>query len=193
MTTHIMIDLETLGTTADATILSIGAVRFDLETGTVYDHNSHTFYKSVTIDSQPARQISGDTIAWWMAQSTAAKTVFTEPKVSLWNALMDLREWVNTSPEFGHPNVWSNGADFDLPMLVHAYSQEKIILPWKPYAGRCYRTYKNLPGARDVKVIRVGEHHNALDDAIYQAEHVCKIHQALFMTAVAGQPIEVAA
>jgi len=65
-------------------------------------------------------------------------------------------------------------------MLNHAYQQYRMPPPWRPYAGRCYRTYKNLPGARDVKVPRLGEHHNALDDAIYQATHLCAVHKALF-------------
>ena len=188
MTTNIMIDLETLGTTADAAILSIGAVRFDLETGEL-DEN---FYRVVSFESQPNRVLSRDTLAWWMQQDPKAAAVFThQPKVSLADALRDFEGWV-TKLRIVHGGVhaWSNGADFDLPMLTHAFDQCGIRQPWPTFNGRCYRTYKNLPGARDVKAIRVGEHHNALDDAIYQAEHVCKIHRALFMTAVAGAPVE---
>lgn len=187
MSTHIMIDLETLGTTADAAILSIGAVRFDLETG-MLDEN---FYRVVSFESQPKRVLSRDTLAWWMKQSAEAALVLThQPKFSLEDALRDFAAWVR---DMGSVCAWSNGADFDLPMLTHAFDQCGIKQPWPVYNGRCYRTYKNLPGARDVKVIRAGEHHNALDDAIYQAEHVCKIHQALFMTAVAGAPVGVPA
>jgi 3' exoribonuclease, RNase T-like len=187
MSTHIMIDLETLGTTADAAILSIGAVVFDLETGMLDD----TFYRVVSFESQPNRVLSRDTLAWWMKQSPEAAAVFTDKnKFALQDALRDFAVWV---PCLGKVHAWSNGADFDLPMLTHAFDQCGLRQPWPTFNGRCYRTYKNLPGARDVKVIRVGEHHNALDDAIYQAEHVCKIHQALFMTAVAGQPIKVPA
>jgi len=179
MSTHIMIDLETLGTTADAVILSIGAVRFSLESAIVFKADNETFYRSLMIDCQPRRKISESTIVWWMSQSKEAQAVFSEPKMTLFNALADLQEWINHS----NPNVWSNGADFDLPMLVNAFDQERLVLPWKPYSGRCYRTYKNLPGARGVNVLRKGEHHNALDDALYQAEHVCAIHSALFMPA----------
>jgi hypothetical protein len=188
MSTHIMIDLETLGTTSDAAILSIGAVRFELETGL---ENVQPFYQVVSLESQPNRVLSRDTLTWWMQQDPKAAAVFThQPKFALTDVLRDFAAWVSG---MGGVRAWSNGADFDLPMLTHAFAQCGIKQPWPPYHGRCYRTYKNLPGARKVTVIRVGEHHNALDDAIYQAEHVCKIHQALFMTAVAGQPIEVAA
>ena len=188
MSHDIMIDLETLATTADAVILSIGAVRFDLDAGLVFDEPEAVFYRAISIDSQHARTISGDTLAWWMMQSEQARTVFVEPNCSIFNALMDLREWIDPQPGT-EPYVWSNGADFDLPMLVHAYQQESIKLPWPPYAGRCYRTCKNLPGARAAKVERQGLHHNALDDAIFQARHLCAIHQALFVNAAAPQEV----
>lgn len=180
MSHDIMIDLETLGTTPDAVILSIGAVRFDLHAGLIFDaHEDDLFYRAVRIDSQPDRKISGDTIAWWMAQTKEAQTVFTEPRGGLFNALVDLHHWIDATPGTT-PHIWSNGADFDLPILNHAFGQNTLPLPWKPYAGRCYRTYKNLPGARNITVQRKGEHHNALDDAIHQARHLCLIHALLF-------------
>lgn len=180
---HIMIDLETLGTTADAVILSIGAVRFDLDSGTVADPNgSYSFYQELDILSQHnhQRRISASTLAWWMSQPKEAQAVFNNDtdKSSLGKSLYNLSDWVQQGTD--KPLVWSNGADFDLPMLAHAYTQLDIALPWAAYSGRCYRTYKNLPGARAVKVPRLGQHHNALDDAMYQAQHLCAIHAALF-------------
>lgn len=41
---HLMIDLETLGTSADAVILSVGAVKFDLESDKIDDEG---FYLSL--------------------------------------------------------------------------------------------------------------------------------------------------
>lgn len=179
MSHDIMIDLETLGTTADAAIVSIGAVRFDLEAGTVLDDRQSVFYAEVHLDGQD-RHISADTLAWWMDQSKEAQRVFSGPnRLHLADALMNFGQWITYKHDID-PTVWSNGADFDLPMLSHAYKQFQIIMPWTPYLGRCYRTYKNLPGARAVKVERAGHHHNALDDAIYQAKHLCAIHRALF-------------
>lgn len=189
MSHDIMIDLETLGTTADAVILSIGAVRFDLDTGTVFDGigGPADYYYTALHTHGQSRQISTDTIVWWMDQTKDAQSVFTDPhKSRLEPALMDLSDWIKDAP--GKPTVWSNGADFDLPMLTHACTQLGQKLPWAPYAGRCYRTYKNLPGARDIKVERKGQWHNALADAIYQAQHLCAIHQALFPT-TEGTPI----
>ncbi len=180
MSTDIMIDLETLGTTADAVIVSIGAVQFDMQAGqeAFLSQNLDKFYVAIKIDSQSGRHVSGSTLKWWMGQSEQARAVFSEQSISIETALIDLGDFIRSGA--GSAHVWSNGADFDLPMLAHAYEMYGVPLPWKPYAGRCYRTYKNLPGARAVTVPRMGEHHNALDDAIYQANHLCAIHQALF-------------
>jgi hypothetical protein len=70
--------------------------------------------------------------------------------------------------------VWGNGADFDNPILAVAYRRTIFSgQPWKPYNGRCYRTVKNQ--FQDVKLVRTGTHHNALDDARSQATHLVEI------------------
>lgn len=176
----IMVDLETLGTTADAVIVSIGAVRFDINAapGTPFASADDCHYMVCDVSSQAERHISQSTQDWWQQQSAQARDVFDQPSTNITLALISLGAFIVVTP--GTPQVWSNGADFDLPMLAHAYRQYGVALPWKPYAGRCYRTYKNLPGARAITVPRMGEHHNALDDAIYQAQHLQAIHAALF-------------
>jgi exodeoxyribonuclease VIII len=42
--------------------------------------------------------------------------------------------------------------------------------PWRHWNDRCYRTVKSL--YPDVKLERVGTHHNAVDDAESQARHL---------------------
>jgi hypothetical protein len=171
---NLMIDTETLGTTADAVIMSIGAVKFDLDRGELGD----TFYASISLDSnlRHGRTISEETLKWWLKQSPEAQGVFYEEKGTLLYALCELSRWVGVD----NPKVWSNGADFDLPMLAHAYHQTGANIPWRFWNSRCFRTYKNLPGAKAVAVPPHGVKHNALSDAIQQAQHACAIHQALF-------------
>lgn len=175
MSKDIMIDLETLGTAADAVILSIGAVKFNLETGEIDDEG---FYASVSIDSNLdlGRRIQEDTLLWWLKQDIAAQSVFHEAKVDLSSALTDLSDWIGDDSY----SPWSNGAEFDLPMLAHAYSQLKIEVPWKFWNSNCFRTYKKLPGAKAVKVPFTGTKHNALADAHHQAQWACAIHSELF-------------
>lgn len=78
-------------------------------------------------------------------------------------------------PERAH--IWGNGADFDNVILTNAYRAVGISRPWEPYHDRCYRTLKNL--RRDIHLYRTGTHHNALYDAITQAEHAVRLLQAV--------------
>lgn len=171
-----MVDLETLGTAADSVILSIGAVKFNLDTGEI---DNEGFYRSVSIESNLdyKRRISEATMIWWFKQPAAAQEVFHEPKKSLNTALVEFSDWIGSETFL----VWSNGADFDLPMLAYAYTQTQVETPWKFFNSRCFRTYKNLPGAKDIRVQPTGIKHNALSDAYQQAQNVIAIHKALFL------------
>ena len=172
---HVMLDCETLGTTASAVILSIGAVKFDLVSNEIDDAG---FYASVSIESNldHGRRIQEDTLLWWLKQEPAAQQVFHEEKTTLEQALVDLSDWFATDDHV----VWSNGADFDPPLIAHAYSQIQMEVPWKFWNSRCFRTYKNLPGARDIRVPSSGVKHNALADAHHQAQTLQAIHATLF-------------
>jgi len=172
---HIMLDLETLGTAADAVILSVGAVKFDLESDRIDDSG---FYASINIESNLdyGRRIQEDTLLWWLKQDAAAQQVFHEEKTVLSEALIELSDWIGDDSY----TVWSNGADFDLPMLAHAYRQIGVETPWKYWNSRCFRTYKNLPGAKNIRLPAKGVKHNALSDAYQQAQTVQAIHSALF-------------
>jgi len=170
-----MIDMESLATTADACIMSIGAVKFDLDSTALDDLG---FYASISIDSnlELKRRVSEDTLIWWMKQGPNAQGVFHEEKQTLRNAVAGLIDWMGN----GQYTVWSNGADFDIPMLSHACAQLSIEVPWLYYNSRCFRTYKNLPGAKAIKLPFQGTKHNALFDAVHQARTVQAIQAALF-------------
>lgn len=172
---HIMLDLETLGTVADACIMSIGAVRFDIDSEEIDDNG---FYASVSIESNLShkRRIQEDTLIWWMKQGENAQGVFHEEKQTLDVALFDLADWIGT----GDCHVWANGADFDLPMLAHAFVQCGQEVPWEFWNSNCFRTYKKLPGAKLIKLPFTGVKHNALFDAVHQAKTLQAIQKALF-------------
>jgi exodeoxyribonuclease VIII len=48
--------------------------------------------------------------------------------------------------------------------------------PWPFWKDKCYRTVKGI--WKDIKLDRVGTHHNALHDAESQAEHLIAINRA---------------
>jgi exodeoxyribonuclease VIII len=69
--------------------------------------------------------------------------------------------------------LWGNGASFDNAILANAYAALKMEQPWAFWNDRCYRTIKAMHPKQ--KQQHLGTHHNALDDAISQAEHLIAI------------------
>lgn len=168
-----MIDLETLGTGTNSVILSIGAVKFDREI-------TDTFY--VNVDAASCQRygltIEADTVMWWLGseREQARNDLFKDERHDLYDALDGFAQW------FGPESmpVWGNGASFDNVLLRNAFSKTNISCPWKFWHDRCYRTMKNLmPG---VEVARLGTHHNAFEDAVYQTNHLLRIQEALALT-----------
>lgn len=174
---HVMVDLETLGTNADAPIIAIGAVVFDDETGEL----SNEFYAKIDVESAVAEcgPIDPDTFKWWMQQSYEARTDAISGTTDFVDALTAFHQYVKGLDEaqYGGITVWGNGASFDNSMLADAYKKSLGDVPWKFWNDRCYRTLKNL--RRDVPFTMVGTAHNALDDAKSQALHAVKLLKAL--------------
>ena len=71
----IMIDLETLATSPDAAILTIGAVKFDPFGREKDDPKMDSFYVKVDLDScdELGLVANDDTIAWWATQNLVPK------------------------------------------------------------------------------------------------------------------------
>ena len=172
---HLMIDVETLGTAADAVILSVGAVKFDLLSD---QFDEEGFYGSISIDSnlEAGRRINEDTLLWWLKQPAAAQAVFHENKLPLEQTLIDLSDWLGDS----NWKVWSKGPSFDISMIEHAYKQFGMVPPWDFWNARCVRTYMDLPGAKGISAPDEGIKHNALSDACQQAKTVQAIHKKIF-------------
>jgi exodeoxyribonuclease VIII len=157
-----MLDLETLDNGPTAAIVAIGAVMFD-HTGT--DH-LNTFYSPVRVQSSidAGLTVNGSTIERWMEQSDAARAVFSEHAPQLAEILQNFADWLP-----GHCKLWGNGASFDNAILSNAYRAVGHIQPWAFWDDRCYRT---AVAGVTVKREQLGTHHNALDDARSQAEHL---------------------
>jgi DNA polymerase III epsilon subunit-like protein len=179
---NIMLDLETMGTSPYSPVIAIGACVFDLgpvaERAGTYDDGTYQFYQAITLESclDIGLKPSASTIIWWAQQSAGAQAVLTDPSaVTLPLALDAFTDWLNSRPY----TLWGNSASFDCGLLAAAYKACGKEIPWQFYREACYRTVKNLPGAREVELDRYGTHHNALDDAISQAMHLQAIYKKL--------------
>lgn len=173
----VMFDLETMSTRPNAAILSIGAVGMDLANLRL---TGESFYVNIELSScaDLGLHVSTSTQDWWAAQEQEARDALTKNAKPLRDGLQDLRNWLRTEGCKPH-NVrpWGNGAAFDVVILESAYKACDMAVPWEFRNHMCYRTKKNEhyrtvpPGAR------VGIKHNALDDALTQAEHLFRIYR----------------
>lgn len=166
----ISIDLETLGVSRNnPVILSIGAVRFDAETGKL----GAEFYVEIDLDDAIRNgHIDGSTLRWWFTQAPRARDVFSEKpqKQYLGEALQNLATFVRSTD---NPNVWFNGPAEDNAWLKSAYNVFGLDVPWHFTKARDLRTIREAAQLDGTEVKDVGTHHNALDDAKYQALIVC--------------------
>lgn len=175
---NVMIDLETMSTDSNAAIVAIGAVEFD--SFGICDEFYTTIHLQSCIDRR--MKIDGSTVYWWMEQSEEARKDLTRIKGRkvISEALDAFTEWF---PK-GDVAVWGNGASFDNVILSNAYKTFKSKAPWPFYMDRCFRTFKSCFPKVDLP--NVGTHHNALDDAKWQAEYLIKLIQENDVRGVLG-------
>lgn len=164
---HVMVDLETLGTVPGSVILSIGAVKFD-EQGV----GEPAFHQGIDIQNciDAGLTVDGKTFKWWLQQNDAARTsLIAMTKVRLVSVLYNFSTWFQ-----GSVYIWGNGSDFDVSLLTAAYNKVHQEPPWNFWNVRCFRTIKNEDKHIEPPVFE-GVEHNALDDAHNQALHLIKI------------------
>lgn len=171
MTTHVSIDLETLGTTPECRILSIGYAIFTLESGVIYLSDEIRLNHEL----QLTRTIDPLTVDWWSKQSDAAKSMSFSGESPLEYGLKQLRTAINSDMK-----VWGNGATFDISILEHAYGYKA---PWKFYNVRDMRTIidlaESLTGFDKTKMPFIGVRHSARFDSEHQAKLICAAYKAL--------------
>ena len=175
MTTHAMIDLETLHTTPGATVLSVGGVKFNPYTS---DEPYDEFYYKLDIDSQ-YRQVSEDTINWWAQQDPKAQEeAFSEEgRVAMDTFIDTLPKWMN-----GVDVLWGHGYGFDITILEDMLRQCSKPIPWQFWQVRDSRTLFACCKTDPRKVLGQADLHNALADSYFQARGVQLAYKELGIT-----------
>lgn len=182
--THLMVDLETMGSNPEAPIIAIGAVFFDPGTG----KTGPELYQIVSLESAMEFGAKPDaaTIIWWMKQSAEARAAITGgDAISLMDAIDNLDEFIHTNSANGikYVQLWGNGSSFDNVILRRAYEQVGAELSVPFWNDRDVRTIVELG-----KVVGInpryqipfdGDMHNALADARHQVKYVSAIWQKL--------------
>ena len=117
---EVMIDLETLDTSPNSVIATIGAVKFDRNKISDDIDDYETFYRKIDLDSckKIGLTVSKETLSWWNKQPASdRKEIFGKKnRVSIEKCLQEFRDWFR-----GCTKIWSHGDDFDCVILKNAF------------------------------------------------------------------------
>ena len=162
-----MIDIETLSTTPNALILTIGAVIFNPKDDIIPLKDMETFYKRVDIDSCKVLDLDIDknTLKWWKDQSKEARFEVFENKdrESIKDILIELADFIKNCKY-----IWSNSPNFDCVIIENVYRKLDMEIPWKFWNLRDTRTVYALANLRLKDFCGKNVAHNALEDCYTQ-------------------------
>jgi len=170
MSSHIMLDIETMDTENTASIVSIGACAFDMDN---YDEEiTRKFDIRISLESnqKAGRTISASTVSWWLKQSKEAQAALhRDPVVNLKEGLTQFRMWADeVKPRASR--IWAKDPDFDVVIMKDAFNDLGMVWPFKFWESRSVRTIVELAYPNgDEPHIELGVAHDAADDAIRQA------------------------
>lgn len=170
--------METLDVLPTATILTIGAVKFDPFGDDVNEPNCEKFYVKVDLDScdRLGCTVSQDTIDWWSNQSKEAQEEAFSP-----DGRIDIVDAMNQLYKFcwGAKRVWSHGAGFDVIICEHLFRKIGKAIPWQFWEVRDTRTLFDLGiNPNRPPVLK----HHALEDAWNQAVGVQNVFKTIRTT-----------
>ncbi len=174
MSTHVMLDLETLGTEADCVVLTFGAVKFD--PFNFEKEPDQPLYIRINVEEQTesGRVVDPNTVDWWSKQPQAAQdeAMGEDGRISMDEFTTQLNRYI-----VGADKIWAQGPLFDILILNHMYKHLGKPQPWQYWQIRDSRTVFDM-GDDSAKTMN-GAAHNALADAFCQAKAVQAIYHQL--------------
>lgn len=173
-------DIETLSTQVDATVLSIGICLFDDEKEQpfldIVANGLELFFERKC--AQKNRHVMPSTVQWWEEQGEEARRCLYPEEV------IDPREFHTYLQAFCDKNElnynwllrdcrwFTRGPHFDIAIMDSLFSEFNITSPWKYFKVRDIRTWLECHGLPDNLKLNEPEGmiaHNALHDAAFDA------------------------
>ena len=177
MPTHATIDIETLGTKPDTTVLTIGAVKFNPFTK---EEPYADLYLKVDADQQieAGRSIDEDTLTWWtkQPQEIQDEAFLSTERVSVEDTLAQLNKYL-----VGVDKIWCQGPVFDICILENLYRQYDKHFNWVFWNIRDSRTLFGLMPEDPRKKYKFAAH-NALEDCRIQSKCIQEVYSELQLT-----------
>jgi len=177
LTTHATIDLETIDVRPQATVLSLGAVKFNPLTS---EEPHSELYLKISIDDQDRldRTVSEGTLEWWGKQDPKImEEAFDQTDaVTVEDALAEISKF-----SVGVDTFWGQGYGFDYTMLEDMYRRIGRPIPWNFWQILDSRTLFRVCKQDPRKQIQ-NDLHNALADAYYQSKAIQIAYSELGVT-----------
>lgn len=169
--TDVMLDLETMGNKSNSSIVSIGAVEFNIETG----ETGREFYKVIDLHSclDCGLKVNASTIYWWLQQSEAARKRICEKGEHISTVLGNFNLWMNDCVV--DVRIWGNGARFDIGILEDAYLACYLETPWNFRKEMDVRTLVAVAPEIKANMPFEGVEHDPIDDCKYQIKYCSEI------------------
>lgn len=173
--THVMLDIETLGTGANAIILQIAMVKFGLN-----DQNGETMKTIVNVfpcikeQHDEGRTMTFDTVNWWLGPDHVS--ILANLRKQETSNLVDVRSQIaKHMEEFRKSGVhlWARSPKFDIKILEDFLGTD--VPEHSRRHQRDVREYEFISGDRP------GASHDAEDDCIQQIILVTNVIQRLFI------------
>lgn len=158
---RVAIDLETLGNTANAPVLSIGLVVFN-DGGIV---KGREWFPDVQEQMGAGAVPDALTILWWFQQGPEARGQQVGAKRK--PVTQVLGEIGAVFARYDVDEVWGNGPSFDCTILAEMFRRHGLAAPWDFWKERCMRTVLSLNPT--LERVRPLIPHCALSDAEAQA------------------------
>jgi len=173
---HVMLDIETLATTPDAVVMSVGVVKFDPHTGTPY--NKTLWRPDIDEQTERDRHISDSTLEWWAKQPDhIQEDAFSDQgRIPVTEFMKELNRYC-----VGMDKIWCQGPQFDMLILENLYIQWGHHFGWQFWQVMDCRTLFQLMPVDPRKAIQQ-DLHSADADAYYQAIGVQQCYEHFGIT-----------
>lgn len=193
--TDIMVDIETLGTKADSTIIQIAAVAFNITTGKVID--TVNMIADIAKNKGPLNA-AGRTLKWWMETNKELfNDLLSDGDKASEEILEDFQTWIINLPgSFGDHYLWGNGILFDNRIIQHQLEALGLRYPIHYRNDRDVRTILEMASMKlgvteeqlkESCALEGRVEHDALDDARYQTALVLLCYRILMGEVLDGE------
>jgi hypothetical protein len=143
MRIDVMVDIETLGTKTDSTIIQISSVAFNIETGEYISKFDRV--ADISKNESYDMRVTGSTLKWWLnTNKELLATLLNRGVGSSRRLLEDFHGWLVGLSTLGDLYLWGNGILFDNAMIRHQLEENGLDYPINYKRDRDVRTIVDL-------------------------------------------------